>query len=81
MRQILQCVTDCYYKVGQVLQSETNITKGDVTHVLSTLTCHCFTSIFKLFRAFGNLTHSFVILSVNHVIIIKILNPKGLNLF
>ena len=31
MRQLLQSVTEVYYKVGQVLQSATVITKWDVT--------------------------------------------------
>ena len=31
VRQVLQSVTDCYYKVCQVLQSVTVITKWDVT--------------------------------------------------
>ena len=31
VRQVLQSVTDCYYKVRQVLQSATVITKWDVT--------------------------------------------------
>ena len=31
MRQVFQSVTDCYYKVCQLLQSVTVITKWDVT--------------------------------------------------
>ena len=34
VRQVLQSVTDCYYKVRQVLQNATVITKSDVTTVL-----------------------------------------------
>ena len=39
--QVAESVTDCYYKVRQVLQCSTFITKWDVTHVLNLQMWHC----------------------------------------
>ena len=44
---LLQSVTDCYYKVRQLLQSVTVITKWDVTTVLSPDVC----ILFSYFRS------------------------------
>ena len=38
---LLQSVTDCYYKVRQVLQSATVITKWDVTHAYTNISGTC----------------------------------------
>ena len=43
---LLQSVADCYYKVRQVLQSATVITKWDVTVVVPTLISWSKTKIF-----------------------------------
>ena len=41
MCQVLQSATGCYYKVGQVLQSVTIITKWEVTVADGTSTWYC----------------------------------------
>ena len=46
--QVLQSVTDCYYKVRQVLQSATVITKWDVTMASLSSSLHFLMQLYKL---------------------------------
>ena len=49
MRQVLHSVTDCYYKVRQVLQSVTVITKWDVKPVKTSSQANLFLILWMYF--------------------------------